>query len=118
MAGSCPEVEKWGSSSQSLTRVLSGASGCRDTNQTLGFRKHLAPWEPLNLACECVHMCVCVQECVSVGLCIIYVCMFLHAYVNAIWVCVCAHVHLCLSMHVCACVFVCVHVCVDTHPLS
>lgn len=26
------------------------------TNQSLVFRKHLAPWELLNLVCECVHV--------------------------------------------------------------
>lgn len=113
VVGSCPEVKKWGSSSQSLTQVLSGASGCRDTNQTLGFRKHLSPWEPLNLACECVHMCVCVYRSVFLWGCVLYVCacfcMHMCMLYGCVCVCTCAFVfvHACVCLCVCVCARVC-----------
>lgn len=64
--GLCPE--KLTSSSLSSSQIIAGVSVSRGTNQSLVFRKHLAPWELLTLVCECVQEDV--HECASVGLCI------------------------------------------------
>ena len=99
--GACVQVENR-PRLQSSCRNLS-CFYVQGTNLSFVFRKHLVPWEFLNL---CVHLCV--QRVHLWDVHRMYMCM-LHGYV-----CLCACVYVCL----CPCTCVHAHVCVCAHTCA
>ena len=105
--GACVQVENR-PGLQSSSRYLSCFYG-QGTNLSFVFRKHLVPWEFLNL-CVCTSVC---RGCIC-GVCITCTCachVGMHAYAF-VCVCVCIHVPVCTPM------FVCVHACAYISTLS
>lgn len=112
VGGLCPELQKLASSSVIQSSHLS-CFYMQGTNKSFVLRKHLVPWELLNL----VSVCTCV--CMSMhlwGVHYRYMCMLY----GCVCVCMCiyVYVYLCVQAHVCTCMYVCIYVYIYTPCLT
>ena len=105
--GACVQVENW-PGLQSSSRYLSCFYG-QGTNLSFVFRKHLVPWEFLNL---CV--CTSVQRVHLWGVHHMYMCVLRGYACLCVCVCVCLYPCTCVHSHVCVCARVCIYI----HPVS